>query len=132
MWLGRLAKGTHYQNWHRVLPFGAWLWPFATWSIQNTNATQYAAAAAHLNQTAPDSRIADTDSQEPAPSQTGVKPTEAADQTEKDKSKDEKHHDGAIVVAPVPIVSPAIGAGIIPVLGYIFPFEEKDKTRLPR
>ena len=32
---------------------------------------------------------------------------------------------------PLPIVSPAIGAGVIPVLGYIFPFQEKDKTSPP-
>ena len=122
MWLDRLAKEKHYRHWHRVLLFGAWLWLFTTWSIQNTNAAQYATATAHVNPTAPDTPVADPDPQEPAASQTGAKPTGAADQTDKDKPKDEKHHDGAIVVAPLPIVSPAIGAEIIPVLGYIFPF----------
>lgn len=111
-----------------MLLFGARLWLVATWSLQNTNAAQYAAATAHVNPTAP---VADPDSQEPAASQTGAKATEAADQTDKDKPKDEKHHDGAIVVGPLPIVSPAIGAGIIPVLGYIFPFEEEDKNSPP-
>lgn len=38
---------------------------------------------------------------------------------------------GAIVAAPLPIVSPAIGSGIIPVLGYIFPISEKDKVSPP-
>jgi hypothetical protein len=42
-----------------------------------------------------------------------------------------KHHRGALVVAPLPIVSPAIGSGIIPVAGYIFPFQEKDKVSPP-
>jgi hypothetical protein len=114
----------------KVLP--TWLWLFAAWSTQKATAAaaQYASATAYVNQTASDSRIADTDSQEP-PSQTGAKPTEAADPTDKDKPKNEKHHDGAIVVAPLPIVSPAIGAGIIPLLGYIFPFEEKDKNSPP-
>lgn len=38
---------------------------------------------------------------------------------------------GSIVAAPLPIVSPAIGAGIVPVLGYIFPFSVKDKISPP-
>ena len=37
----------------------------------------------------------------------------------------------AIVVAPLPIASPAIGVGIIPVLGYIFPFSKNDKLSPP-
>jgi len=38
---------------------------------------------------------------------------------------------GAFVVAPLPIVSPAIGDGIIPVVGYIFPFSKNDKISPP-
>ncbi|HET9130944.1 MAG TPA: BamA/TamA family outer membrane protein [Terriglobia bacterium] len=38
---------------------------------------------------------------------------------------------GAIVVAPLPIVNPAIGNGIIPVVGYIFPLQLKDKKSPP-
>ncbi len=38
---------------------------------------------------------------------------------------------GAFVVAPLPISSPAIGSGIVPVLGYIFPFSTKDKISPP-
>jgi hypothetical protein len=38
---------------------------------------------------------------------------------------------GAFVVAPLPISSPAIGSGIVPVLGYIFPFSSKDKISPP-
>ena len=38
---------------------------------------------------------------------------------------------GAIVVAPLPIVSPAIGTGVIPVLGYIFPISKNDKISPP-
>jgi hypothetical protein len=38
---------------------------------------------------------------------------------------------GAFVVAPLPISSPAIGSGIVPVLGYIFPFSTKDKVSPP-
>jgi Omp85 superfamily domain len=38
---------------------------------------------------------------------------------------------GAFVVAPLPISSPALGSGIVPVLGYIFPFSMKDKISPP-
>ena len=38
---------------------------------------------------------------------------------------------GAFVVAPLPISSPAIGSGIVPVLGYIFPFSTRDKVSPP-
>jgi surface antigen Omp85-like protein len=38
---------------------------------------------------------------------------------------------GAFVVAPLPISSPAIGSGIIPLIGYIFPFSTHDKTSPP-
>ena len=56
--------------------------------------------------------------------------------TEK-KGRREKHKKstgtprGSIVAAPLPIVSPAIGSGIIPVLGYIFPFSKDDKISPP-
>ena len=38
---------------------------------------------------------------------------------------------GAIVAAPLPIVSPAIGAGVVPILGYIFPFGKDDNISPP-
>lgn len=38
---------------------------------------------------------------------------------------------GAIVVAPLPISSPAIGSGIVPVVAYIFPFSKNDKVSPP-
>jgi hypothetical protein len=56
-------------------------------------------------------------------------PEEDTEQTAvKKDDKEMKHHRGALVVAPLPIVSPAFGSGIIPVAGYIFPFQEKDKV----
>jgi hypothetical protein len=52
--------------------------------------------------------------------------------TKDDKAKKEKKPKrGALVVAPLPISSPAIGSGIIPVLGYIFPFSKSDKESPP-
>ena len=38
---------------------------------------------------------------------------------------------GSLVVAPLPIVSPAIGNGFVPVAAYIFPFRVKDKKSPP-
>ena len=50
---------------------------------------------------------------------------------EKEKSKKKPSKLAGVVVAPLPISSPAIGSGIIPVLGYIFPFSSKDKVSPP-
>ena len=42
----------------------------------------------------------------------------------REKKEEKILHGGSIVVAPIPLVSPALGSGIVPVAGYIFPFEE--------
>ena len=72
-------------------------------------------------------------SQQPAAAPSaGNKPEEKTEQTEEKKDdKEKKHHRGALVIAPLPIVSPAIGSGIIPVAGYIFSLQEKDKISPP-
>jgi Omp85 superfamily domain len=57
--------------------------------------------------------------------------TETKTESEKKKKKKPFPPRGAIVAAPLPIVSPAIGAGIIPGVGYIFPFGKDDKTSPP-
>jgi hypothetical protein len=51
--------------------------------------------------------------------------------TAEDKDKGKNDHGGSFVIAPLPIVSPALGAGMIPVLGYIFPLQTKDATSPP-
>jgi hypothetical protein len=38
---------------------------------------------------------------------------------------------GSFIVAPLPISSPALGTGIVPVLGYIFPFQKSDNVSPP-
>jgi hypothetical protein len=59
-------------------------------------------------------------------------PNEKKDKDEeKKKGKKKNPSRGSIVVAPLPASSPAIGSGIIPVLGYIFPFSKKDKVSPP-
>jgi Omp85 superfamily domain len=72
--------------------------------------------------------------QETAPSSTkpaDQSPQPAAPGESEAKPKEEKEKRGSIVAAPLPISSPAIGSGIIPVLGYIFPFSTKDKISPP-
>jgi hypothetical protein len=54
----------------------------------------------------------------------------ATPQTEA-KPSGKKHKRGEIVLAPIPISSPAIGTGIVPVVAYIFALSEKDKISPP-
>jgi len=61
-------------------------------------------------------------------------PPEANSSSEAEvKSQQEKtsRRRGSFVVVPLPISSPALGTGIIPVLGYIFPFSKKDQVSPP-
>jgi hypothetical protein len=55
----------------------------------------------------------------------------APPQTETEPKKKKRGVLEGIVVAPLPISSPAIGTGIIPLLGYIFPISSKDKVSPP-
>jgi hypothetical protein len=58
-------------------------------------------------------------------------PTTPPKPEEPPKKKKKLGGRGAFVVAPLPISSPAIGSGIVPVIGYIFPFSTKDKVSPP-
>ena len=89
------------------------------------------------------------DSQDAAPQSPSNLPTEAQPKTQpksqpksqpKDVSerKDESDHhkknpndNGSFVIAPLPIVSPALGTGIIPILGYITPIPAKHRGFAP-
>src|SRR5579862_7617382 len=65
---------------------------------------------------------------------TETKPEEKSqteEEKKKDKEKKKSDHAGSFVVAPLPLVSPALGAGIIPVLGYITPIPAKDRAIEP-
>jgi hypothetical protein len=66
----------------------------------------------------------------PSP-QEGKAEEEAKKKEERKKWEEKLPHQGSIVVAPLPNSSPAIGSGIVPVLGYIFPFSTKDKISPP-
>jgi Omp85 superfamily domain len=58
-----------------------------------------------------------------------------ASKPEQPESESEKKKKGVLrgsfVVAPLPISSPAIGSGLVPILGYIFPFSRNDKISPP-
>jgi hypothetical protein len=62
-----------------------------------------------------------------------AKPDDSTSQQAEPKTKQDKKksHRGSFVAAPLPIVSPAIGAGVVPVVGYIFALSEKDKVSPP-
>jgi len=60
---------------------------------------------------------------------TGGSPAASEPPVQQDKSQKNGHRDrGAFVVAPLPLSSPALGSGIVPVLAYIFPISTSDKT----
>jgi len=54
-----------------------------------------------------------------------------ADSTTQETSAKSESSKGAIVGAPIPISSPAIGSGAVPVAAYIFPFSKNDQESPP-
>jgi Omp85 superfamily domain len=70
----------------------------------------------------------------PTPSQTdlakGNSPAPATQQ-EDNQSKPEKEKRGTFIVAPIPISSPAVGAGLVLGLGYVFKLDMEDKVSPP-
>jgi Omp85 superfamily domain len=64
-----------------------------------------------------------------APS-TGNEPQHESEKAKKEKKKS-KPHKGAFVIAPIPIVSPAIGSGLVPVLAYITPIAPRERGVTP-
>ncbi len=77
------------------------------------------------------------DSQDVAQQSPSNVPTEAEPKDVSERKDESDHHEkkpnhnGSIVIAPLPIVSPALGTGIIPVLGYITPLPTTDKAVPP-
>jgi hypothetical protein len=67
------------------------------------------------------------------PSANPAAETKPGEQPEKSQEKKEKKKErrGSPVLAPLPIVSPAIGSGFVPVVAYIFPFSKNDKVSPP-
>ena len=67
------------------------------------------------------------------PSQTDDKnkTTAAGSQTPDPAKKSKKPKRGRFVIAPIPVSSPALGSGLVFVLGYVFPFSQQDKKSPP-
>jgi hypothetical protein len=82
-------------------------------------------------QTAPKSAKDDTQSTATTSAPEAKVGKEAQKADEDGAKKKEKSSRGSIVVAPLPLVSPAIGSGIILMVGYIFPFSKNDKVSPP-
>lgn len=80
------------------------------------------------SQTTPDFQIIQEQDVQPKAPAKAITPAQPEARTAKKKKFGGR---GALVVAPLPISSPAIGSGIVPVLGYIFPFSTKDKVSPP-
>lgn len=86
------------------------------------------AADAQQEQNPPPPDVSAADSQ-----QADVPPQASSNSEAEVKSEEQKtsRQRGSFVVAPLPISSPALGTGIIPVLGYIFPFRKEDVVSPP-
>ena len=78
-------------------------------------------------QRAPSSQVQD-DSRQASEEASSASGQSESEPKEADKEKQSR---GSIVAAPLPISSPALGAGVVPVLGYIFPFSRNDKVSPP-
>ena len=65
-----------------------------------------------------------------SPSQTSGSPPAASEPAARQEKPQQSSHGDhrSFVVAPLPISSPAVGSGIVPVLAYIFPVSASDKT----
>jgi hypothetical protein len=68
---------------------------------------------------------------EPLASARDLPSTSSANEKLAPENATENKHRGAIVAAPLPIVSPAIGTGIVPIFGYIFRFSKGDRVSPP-
>jgi Omp85 superfamily domain len=57
--------------------------------------------------------------------------SETEEEKKKKKEKKKSDHAGSFVIAPLPIVSPALGAGFIPIAAYITPIPATDRKVEP-
>jgi hypothetical protein len=57
-------------------------------------------------------------------------PAQPDNEPKKEETK-KKARRGSLVIAPIPISSPAIGSGLVLAVGYIFPFSKTDKVSPP-
>lgn len=99
-----------------------------------TGAPIFLSGSSLTNQEPPSATSADASSQIEISSSNDTAQSAASEKPASDNKKDQekkKEKRGAFVVAPLPLSSPAIGSGIVPVVGYIFQFSSKDKISPP-
>jgi hypothetical protein len=61
-------------------------------------------------------------------------PTQSPDPVEDqqdDKEKEKKQKRGSLIIAPIPISSPAFGSGLLLIVGYVFQLNQKDEISPP-
>jgi hypothetical protein len=88
------------------------------------------ATASAQQQHDPESANASTSNSPQTDSQLGSS-NRSCETAVKSEQKNASGRKGSFVVAPLPISSPALGTGIVPVLGYIFPLRRNDKVSPP-
>jgi hypothetical protein len=64
-------------------------------------------------------------------SQTSAKSTAPAKQEKTDTAQPKKAKRGQLIIAPIPITSPAVGRGLVLVVGYVFKLNQEDKKSPP-
>ena len=72
----------------------------------------------------------DTGSIPKAQEKTSTEPEKAMKTNSPDSEKSLESR-GSFLIAPIPISSSAVGVGVVPVVGYIFPFNKNDKESPP-
>lgn len=70
-----------------------------------------------------------TDKLPAPPKQTNAPPPSKQSKTANGQPKKEKR--GSLIIAPIPISSPAVGSGLVLALGYVFKFDKNDKLSPP-
>ena len=70
---------------------------------------------------------ANAEAKQPSPA---AKPARTK-QDKDDKGKPKKQKRGQLIIAPIPISSPAVGSGLVLAVGYVFNFSQKDKLSPP-
>ena len=71
------------------------------------------------------------ESKQQAPSSSKVNDTSDSTQQEDDQKKSQDEKRGSLVIAPIPISSPAFGSGLLLIVGYVFKVNQEDKTSSP-
>ena len=63
--------------------------------------------------------------------QDGVQPADSSGKQKDEEKKKKGEKRGSIVIAPIPISSPAFGSGLLLIAGYVFKFDKEDTVSPP-